>query len=142
MAGPTYQGVRRRSPREMRALYVRSRLGALRDRGRHEALERFALFVGYARSGHTVLASILDAHPYLGAVAHDVLVDGVVDDLLEQDVNAVVVVLAVTDSTDVHPRTLADVFQRAEGLDLGLVVIVLGQFAQETTSYALRGFFG
>lgn len=63
MTGPTYQGVRRRSPREMRALYVRSRLGALRDRGRHEALERFVLFVGYARSGHTVLASILDAHP-------------------------------------------------------------------------------
>jgi hypothetical protein len=63
MPGPTYQGVRRRTPREMRALHVKSRLGALRDGGRYEAMEHFALFAGYARSGHTVLASILDAHP-------------------------------------------------------------------------------
>ena len=63
MPGPTYQGVRRRSPRELRALHVRSRLGALRDGGRYETLQHFVLFAGYARSGHTVLASILDAHP-------------------------------------------------------------------------------
>ncbi len=62
MTGPTYQGVRRRTPRELRALHVRSRLGALRDRGRYDAMRHFVLFVGYARSGHTVLASILDAH--------------------------------------------------------------------------------
>jgi len=47
----------------MRALHVRARLGALRDRGRYDAMRHFVLFVGYARSGHTVLASILDAHP-------------------------------------------------------------------------------
>jgi hypothetical protein len=36
------------------------------------------------------------------AVAHDELVDGVVDDLLEQDVDAVVVVRAVAGAADVH----------------------------------------
>jgi len=60
--GPTYQGVRRRAADEIRALHERSLAGARRDGARFGALERFVLFAGYARSGHTVLASILDAH--------------------------------------------------------------------------------
>ena len=64
----------------------------------------------------------VDRQQHLVAVAHDELVDGVVDDLLEQDVNAVVVVAAVADAADVHARAGADVFEGRERLDLALVV--------------------
>ena len=60
------------------------------------------------------------------AVAHDELVHGVVDDFLQQDVDAVVVLGAVAHAADVHARALADVFQRGERLDLAFVVVVGG----------------
>lgn len=37
-------------------------LDAWRQRGRFDRLERFLLFIGYARSGHTLLGSLLNAH--------------------------------------------------------------------------------
>src|SRR5437867_8688879 len=60
------------------------------------------------------------------AEAHDIFVNGVINDLLEQDITAVVVMIAVADAPDVHARAQPDVLQRTERLDLALVVIVFG----------------
>jgi hypothetical protein len=40
----------------------RAALNALRTRGRFEDVERFCLFIGYPRSGHTLLGSLINAH--------------------------------------------------------------------------------
>ena len=61
------------------------------------------------------------------AEAHDEFVYGVVDDFLEEDVDAVVVLGAVADAADVHAGALADVFQGGERLDFAFVVVV-GRF--------------
>jgi hypothetical protein len=45
------------------------------------------------------------------AKAHDVFVNGVVDNFLQKDVNAVVVIGSVADTADVHARALADVLE-------------------------------
>jgi hypothetical protein len=55
-------------------------------------------------------------------VAHDELVDRVVDDLLEHHVDAVGGVRSVTDAADVHPGSQPDVLERIQGLD-GLFVV-------------------
>ena len=57
------------------------------------------------------------------AVAHDVLVDGVVDDLLEEDVNPIVLSRSITQLADVHAGTKSDVFARVEGADVLFVVV-------------------
>ncbi len=44
-------------------LYVGSALGAARSNPRFEDLRHFSFFIGYARSGHTLVASMLNAHP-------------------------------------------------------------------------------
>ena len=61
---------------------------------------------------------------HLAAIAHDEFVNRVVDDLLQEDVDSVVAVGAIPQPPDVHPGPEPDVLQRAEGLDLGLVVYV------------------
>ena len=61
MTRPTYQGIRRRSDDDVRTLRERARRDAPSDAAVTADVEAFCLFVGYARSGHTVLASILDA---------------------------------------------------------------------------------
>ena len=71
--------------------------------------------------GHGV---VLDGDLHFLAVAHDEFVNGVINDLLEQDVAAVVVMGAVADAADVHAGAQADVFQRGERLDFALVVNV------------------
>lgn len=45
------------------ASYSRSLVEQVRYRDRIREPERFCFFIGYARSGHTLLASLLDAHP-------------------------------------------------------------------------------
>src|SRR5439155_27122318 len=67
----------------------------------------------------------VDADLHLLPVTHDVFIDGVVDDLLEQDVTTVIVVRAVAEPADVHPGPQPDMFERRQGLDLAPVVIVL-----------------
>ncbi len=62
---------------------------------------------------------------HLLAVAHDVFVDGIVDDLLHQDVATIVLVRPIADAPDVHARAQADVFEGGERLDFALVVNVL-----------------
>ncbi len=77
-------------------------------------------------------ARALDLELDFLAEAHDVFVNGVINDLLEQDVTAVVIVRAVADAANVHARAQADVLQRTERLDLALVVMVFGFFGHKT----------
>ncbi len=44
-------------------LYIGSALGAARNNPRFEEVRHFSFFIGYARSGHTLVASMLNAHP-------------------------------------------------------------------------------
>src|SRR5207237_5943476 len=67
----------------------------------------------------------LQSDLHLPSVAHDEFIDGVVDDLLHQDVAAIVGVGAIADATYVHAGAQADVLERREGLDLAFVVNVL-----------------
>jgi hypothetical protein len=52
------------------AAWLRSRALARRHREDFASLERFVLFVGYPRSGHSLIGSLLDAHPE-AIVAHE-----------------------------------------------------------------------
>ena len=52
---------------------------------------------------------VFDDHLDRAAVAHGVFVDAVVNDFLQQDVDAVVGVFAVSELADVHPRAHPDV---------------------------------
>jgi hypothetical protein len=63
-----------------------------------------------------------DIYPLAGP--HDELIDRVVDDFLQQDVDAVILIGTIAEPADVHPRPLPDVFQRAQGLYLAFVVIM------------------
>ena len=73
-------------------------------------------------------AAALDLDLDLATVAHDEFVDGVVDHLLEQDVATIVIVRAIADPPDIHPRPQPDVLERGKRLDLALVVVVLRVF--------------
>jgi len=66
----------------------------------------------------------LDVNPHLLAVAHDKFINGVINDLLEQDVAAVLVMGAVADASDVHAGAQADMFERGKRLDFAFVVNV------------------
>ena len=66
-----------------------------------------------------------DADLHLLAIAHDEFVNGVIDDLLEQDVAAVIVMGAVADAPDVHAGAQADVFEGGKRFDFAFVVNVL-----------------
>jgi hypothetical protein len=50
-------------PRKKNRLYVQSLLGGVAYRRSFRDLETFCLFIGYPRSGHTLIGSLLDAHP-------------------------------------------------------------------------------
>ncbi len=52
------------------AAYLRSWRRARAEAPRFAELERFCLFVGYPRSGHSLVGSLLDAHPDV-AIAHE-----------------------------------------------------------------------
>ena len=67
----------------------------------------------------------LDVDLHFLAVAHDILVDRVIDHLLEQDVTAVIVMRAIANPADIHSRPQPDMLQRGEGLDFAFVVNVL-----------------
>jgi hypothetical protein len=47
-----------------------SRLGALRDDERYSDLQAYCMFIGYPRSGHSMVGSLLDAHPE-AVIAHE-----------------------------------------------------------------------
>ena len=72
---------------------------------------------------------VLDINFDFFAGAHDEFIDGVIDDLLEQDVAAIVIMGTVANATDIHTCAQADMFQRGKCLDLALVVNVLVRFS-------------
>ncbi len=49
---------------------------------------------------------------------HDELVHGIVDHLLQQDIDAVIRMGSVAEPADIHAGPQADMLQGAEGLDL------------------------
>lgn len=50
--------------------WIRSLLGGTSDRQHFHNIEAFCLFIGYPRSGHSVLASLLSAHPEI-VISHE-----------------------------------------------------------------------
>jgi hypothetical protein len=52
-----------RSRAEWAEVFVRSVASGIRHRGDFGAVERYCFFVGYARSGHSLIGSLLNAHP-------------------------------------------------------------------------------
>ena len=52
-----------RPPRKERWRFVQSLAGGWAHRRTFRHLETFCLFIGYPRSGHTLIGSLLDAHP-------------------------------------------------------------------------------
>ena len=85
--------------------------------GRRERFERNAAAV-VAHRDHVVGHRDLDQL----AGAHDEFVDRVVDNLLDQDIDAVVGLRAVAQLADIHARTQADMLARSEGYD-GVVAV-------------------
>lgn len=60
-----------KSPLNIPASFVRGWTYYLRYMSAFENLERFCFFLGYPRSGHTLLGSLLNAHPEM-LIAHEV----------------------------------------------------------------------
>ncbi len=87
------------------------------------AVEKFAKRNSAAEIAHLDAAFLVDLDLDLLAVAHDVLVDGVVDGLLEQDVEAVVGRGAVAELADIHAGAHADVLAPVEGFDVCFSVV-------------------
>src|SRR5690606_4380307 len=54
---------------------------------------------------------------YAPAIAHHVLIDGVVQDLLDEHVDPVILSASVSQFTDVHPGTKADMLPPIERFD-------------------------
>lgn len=52
-----------RSRRGWTSLYARSLISGLRHRSDFSTVERYCFFLGYARSGHSIVATLLNAHP-------------------------------------------------------------------------------
>jgi hypothetical protein len=63
MAVAWYQGLAKRSPAERMQVRVRAVWAGWRERHVYDDVTAFGAFLGYARSGHTLLAALLDAHP-------------------------------------------------------------------------------
>ncbi len=68
--------------------------------------------------------AVLDGDVDPLAVSHGEFVDGVVDDLLQEDVDAVALTVSVSEPADVHAGAAADVLVPFQGLD-GIVVIAM-----------------
>ena len=68
---------------------------------------------------------VLDCDVELLSVPHDELIDPVVDDFLQQHVDAVLVLFAASRAADVHPRPQPYVLERRERLDFALVILRL-----------------
>ena len=81
----------------------------------------------------------LDVKLHFLAVAHDEFVHRVINDLLDQDVAAVVAVGAVPDAADVHAGAQADVFQGGERFDFALVVNMFFALGHNSGIHRWRG---
>ena len=69
--------------------------------------------------------SLVLNHLHLDALAgiHLELIDTVVDNLLEQHIDAVLCMAAIAQTTDVHTRTQTDVLHTCQGDDVGIIII-------------------
>jgi hypothetical protein len=56
--------------RDLPATYVRSAFGGWRHRRLFAGVETYCMFIGYPRSGHSLVGSLLDAHPD-AVIAHE-----------------------------------------------------------------------
>ena len=63
MAVPWHQGIAGRSPAETLRVRARATWAGWRERRDYDGVTAFCAFLGYARSGHTLLSALLDAHP-------------------------------------------------------------------------------
>ncbi len=64
MAGPGKMQRRLPGPTGADAdAWLRSLVGGIKNRGRFRDVETFCLFIGHPRSGHTLVGSLLNAHP-------------------------------------------------------------------------------
>ena len=75
---------------------------------------------------------VLDIDQDLLAEAHGVLVDGVVHDLLEQDIDAVTFLASVAEAADVHAGTKPDVLDSFDGF-----YVVVGIVGNGSTSHSV-----
>ena len=50
-------------PRRKTRLFLQSLIGGFAHREAFQHLETFCTFIGYPRSGHTLIGSLIDAHP-------------------------------------------------------------------------------
>ncbi|MDP9138749.1 MAG: hypothetical protein M3N38_11330, partial [Pseudomonadota bacterium] len=55
---------------EIRALFAPSRIQAEKAGSVFDDLEVYCTFIGYPRSGHSIMGSLLDAHPNI-IIAHE-----------------------------------------------------------------------
>jgi hypothetical protein len=55
---------------EVRSLFAPSQAGAEKHRDVFDGLETYCTFIGYPRSGHSIMGSLLDAHPNV-IIAHE-----------------------------------------------------------------------
>src|SRR5436190_3469425 len=69
-------------------------------------------------------AVVLDVNLDFLAVAHDVFVNRIIDDLFEQDVTAIVLVRSIANPPDIHTRAQPDMLQGGQCLNFALVVNV------------------
>lgn len=67
-------------------------------------------------------AGSVDMDEDFAAVAHNELIDGVIDNFLQEDIDSVVVLGTVADSADIHSGSFSDMFEGRKGLDFAFVV--------------------
>lgn len=55
---------------DMPRIYLRAMLGGMRNRKLYAGVPKYCMFIGHPRSGHSLVGSLLDAHPEM-VVAHE-----------------------------------------------------------------------
>jgi hypothetical protein len=65
---------------------------------------------------------ITDLDSDMLAVAHDELIDAVVDDFLQQDIDTVIHVRAVPETTDIHTGSQSNMLEGTERFDLAFII--------------------
>jgi len=87
-----------------------------------DAIYQFAERNAAAEIPHLHPAIAVDANVDPPARSHDELIHGIVQNLFQENVDAVIRMAAVAESPDVHAGPQPDMLKRAQGFDLALVV--------------------
>src|SRR5436190_18100339 len=83
-------------------------------------------------------AVVLDVNLDFLAVAHDVFVNRIIDDLFEQDVTAIVLVRSIANPPDIHTRAQPDMLQGGQCLNFALVVNVFRRIRHKLWALNIR----